>query len=751
MAPDFIFRLCAAPVLAAVSLFVSGCGRDSAASRSAEGGAFRVRSDFAASLNADGGWAGAVNEGVTVAADRPFRVRFEVERAAEAAARHRLQYRRNGGEWARVEVHDFPYPKAELELDFAAMPAGVQPEGWSIVQGRAAGVEVAADGAEKFLRVQAGREPVTGLYLPPWESEEIEVATKIRIPTGNPRGVALVFGYVDTLNFGRVLIDVAEGSLRTSRWVDGRETAIDERRAPVVAGRWLDLAVQYRGSTVEVNFGDDAVEFAVEFGAPIPFGPVGFHVLTDGTAEFREFELAGEPKSPRVSIVSCAALASGGPTIDLLRGSALPFAEGAGLSLVEKTPASTGAGSHTEFEWALVVRRFADRAETNEEGDRIELRVVDVDTGDPVSARSAELRLTIPPGHLGGTFVEAPGRIGPWQARNGDLYFVMEPAESSNVFMVVKSSDGGRTWREADGANRPRTDDLEAVDGRQIGDTIQFLHQVTKKSVRHAFRTSDHPTAPDTWEVRDEQAATADSFAQAASLTVRSDGSMVAFHVGQARIHMAVRSVAGVWSDAGVIDVDVAGPSAVVARDDVIHLAYYGLDGTLWHRRVFPDGTRSERQKLAEGAGVSRSVYGAVLPLVYLPESDRVAMVYRLADGFLWERRASADGALTEPVRVSDRPVVTNAVDSQQPGADVVAEAGGLHVLFIDEETRSIFSTHDRGGWQPPSRRVSDISGSWVRGNPIAGRDGARVYGFVYDAGSQGGAGMNRYGEFVFP
>jgi hypothetical protein len=42
---------------------------------------------------------------------------------------------------------------------------------------------------------------------------------------------------------------------------------------------------------------------------------------------------------------------------------------------------------------------------------------------------------------------------------------------------------------------------------------------------------------------------------------------------------------------------------------------------------------------------------------------------------------------------------------------------------------------------------VGDILGSWVRGNLYTNADGAKVYGFVYDAGSDGGAGMNRYGE----
>jgi len=62
---------------------VSGCGD---ASRSGQPG-FRVRSDFEAELNSDQGWAGALNENVTVYTDEPFRVRFEVAQAAGPVGR----------------------------------------------------------------------------------------------------------------------------------------------------------------------------------------------------------------------------------------------------------------------------------------------------------------------------------------------------------------------------------------------------------------------------------------------------------------------------------------------------------------------------------------------------------------------------------------------------------------------------------------------------------------------------------------
>ncbi|MDH3246662.1 MAG: hypothetical protein OEM26_18725 [Saprospiraceae bacterium] len=92
---------------------------------------------------------------------------------------------------------------------------------------------------------------------------------------------------------------------------------------------------------------------------------------------------------------------------------------------------------------------------------------------------------------------------------------------------------------------------------------------------------------------------------------------------------------------------------------------------------------------------------------------------------------------------------MTDAVDSQQAGADAILNGDTVIVLFIEEASRNIFSTHDLGGWQPAEEQVGDILGSWVRGSVYTRKDGRTVYGYIYDAGSYGGAGMNRYGELV--
>jgi hypothetical protein len=520
-------------------------------------------------------------------------------------------------------------------------------------------------------------------------------------------------------------------------------------RADFAAGLNDDRGWAAEGAAVQADR-----PFRIRFEAEAASGPFRLQVRRNGASweplEAHDFPhpKSGKPKTPRVSLVSCAAYADGAPTADLLKGSAAPFRPGAGIGLRDRTAAWQGDGAHGEFEWAVVIRRFADGAEINETGDTFEFRMAAADGGPVAGVPVPKLRLEVPAGHVGGTFVETPGRIGPFRASNGDLYFILEPAETSNLFLMIKSSDQGRTWREVDGPNRPPTRDLESVDARLVGDTIHIVHQVTRSLRYHAFRTSDHPTRPDTWDVRGEKAAEVDSAAQAATLAVRSDGSLAAFFVGRTRIHAVVRAPAGAWREVAVLD-DAVGPQGVLGADDRVHLAYTTLAGDVEHRRLDPDGALSAPVRLASGLATSRKEYGSVLPLVFNPRTRTLIVVWRGKDGFLWERRLAGDAEPAPAVRVTDRPVVHDAVDSQQPAADVDLDGDVLHVLFVDQATRSVYSTRDEGGWAPPVLRVGGILGSWVRGGVYTRSDGARVYGYVVDAGSDGGAGMNRFDQVI--
>lgn len=102
-------------------------------------------------------------------------------------------------------------------------------------------------------------------------------------------------------------------------------------------------------------------------------------------------------------------------------------------------------------------------------------------------------------------------------------------------------------------------------------------------------------------------------------------------------------------------------------------------------------------------------------------------------------------------MRVAQGPVITDAVDSEQVGADLVRHGSTLHLLFIEAQSRSILHTRStsEGVWSEPQPIVEGIEGAWVRGSVHTDAAGNPVYGFVYDGGSQGGSGFNRY--FALP
>ncbi|GGD45801.1 hypothetical protein GRI62_09805 [Erythrobacter arachoides] len=711
--------------------------------------AYRVRSDIAAPLNGDSGWAAGIGTPAVVEVDRPFRVRMEVA-ASPDPRRYALQARRNGGEWETLEAHDFPYPNRELELQFGEQAPGSPAAGWTIAAGAAGSLAIVEDAPSNVLRASGDAGGLLAIYPAPWPLPEFSIATRFRVPSSGSGGFAMLFGFVDEDNYGLVRFQ-PENGIRIERIVDGRPVLLAQRSTGFARNVWQDAEIELEGGTIQITLGDE--EANLQAPLSIPAGEVGIAVAAGEVVDIDELTIEGVARTPGVSIVAAPAYDNGTATTDLLDGTSLPFVSATGISLRELAPSLDRADSHGEFEWPLVIRRFADGPLLNENGDRFEFRMIDPASPPASASAIAKVSITVPPGHLGGTFVETPGRIGPWQTANGDLYFIMEPTETDNKFMMVKSSDGGRSWQEVDGANRPATGDLEAVDGRRVDRRIHIIHQVTESVSYHVFRTSDHPTHPDSWELVDEVAARADAIAQAATIAVRSNGSVVSVFLAE-RLYYVVRAPDGTWSAPVELDPGErfinTGPQAIVGRDDVVHLAYASDDGGIWYRRLLADGTLTQRWQIAGAAGTSRADYGAVLPLAYDAQTDMLTIAYRLSDGMLWERQIQGGSEPTQPRRISDRPVVTDAVDSQQPAGDITHDGNSLIALFVDNETRSIFSSvlvNNR--WQTPRLEIDEIEGSWVRGNIIRRHDGQLVYGYVYDAGSQGGAGRNEYAELV--
>lgn len=720
--------------------------------------AYRVRTDFNAMLNADSGWAAEVNRPARVQADQPFRLRMELERGDSVESnRYGLQVRRNDGSWQPLGAENFPSTFKGMTLDFEDHPQDALREQWQWASGDRAALEWAGETGDGYLRIEAGENPVLApaRYQTHWEP--VEFAADVRVPEGQTGPAGLVFGYEDADNYQRVDLEPGKG-LQLVQVRDGREETLATHEYDVQTDHWAELKIIMRGPELTVEYDEENLVFTESLDSAVASPRVGVFAASGNALELPAIYIEGMPRTPRASIIEAGTFDHGDATRDLLEVSEQPFTGGAGISFADRTPEAGSSDGQMEWEFPLVIRRFADGPAMNEAGDRFEFRAVN-EAGEVLSeAEPMEVTLEVPDGLLGGTFVETPMRIGPWQASNGDLYFSMEPAETDNVLMTVRSTDGGATWTEMDGSNRPETGDLEGFASRRVDDRIHMLHQTSDHVFHHVFRTSDHPEKPNTWAIRDERLASpTEPPTQVADIAVRSDGSVVAVYGGPEKIRYRIRSPEGDWSEATVVDADqgpnLSGPALVKDPDDVVHLTYTGDDGTAWYRQLRPDGELTQRQQLATGLGTGHEDIGSILPPVYLPESESVSVIYRLKDGDLWERRVGPEGDISEPAQVADRPVVQNAVDAEQTGADAIGYGDSVHVLFIEAGTGDLYHTRREadGQWREPEPQVTDANVQWVRGNVVTSEQGEPVYGYVYDAGSDGGSGKNHYRELPLP
>lgn len=474
--------------------------------------------------------------------------------------------------------------------------------------------------------------------------------------------------------------------------------------------------------------------------------PVGF-------AEFPYPSFA----TPVVSMISTQAYQHGDDAERLLGQPDTVWDDGAGLSGVAATPVWRTVDEALEWEWPLVIRRFSDGPFFAEDNEVFEFRLVD-GNGSPLVAQNASAQATVKvtvsaaARDLGGTFIETPSRIGPYQSDRGHLYFFIEPSETDNRFMAVKSTDSGLSWLETNGENRPATGDLEGVASVQTGSTVHIIHQISEEVLYHQFVMDGANSTTGEWKITDESIATPEEPpTQFVDVVARADGSLVTVYAGAHKLFMQIRSAQGVWGQPQEIDThtapDLSGPALAIAADDTITLAYTGKDGSAFIRHLYADNSWSERQLLSSNTGTTDPENGAIVPMVVIPQSGTTVVIYREQTGLLYERRFSRDGQLSPPVQISPLPVVTSAVDADQVAADLVLHGSSLHLLFIEERSRSIYySRSDQPGvWSEPTAIIENVDAGWVRGSVHRDASGNAVYGFVYDAGSTGGSGFNRY------
>jgi hypothetical protein len=473
--------------------------------------------------------------------------------------------------------------------------------------------------------------------------------------------------------------------------------------------------------------------------------------------------------TPAVAVIESAQYAHLDATTNLLAGSGKTFQAGIGSETGVTNTLSGFQNEHTEFEFCLRIRRFYDGGR-NDAGDVFEFRLV-VQTDVPFAGTYVlpAVTLTIPAGLIGGTLVETPSKVGPFKDGNGNLYYLHERAETNNVWLVSKSTDGGDTWVDVDTVNRPTKGDLEAVDAVLENDRLYILHCQSPAVWHHVFRVSTHGTDPDTWELKDEEIepnSVPDQVPsrQVAGIVRRGDGDLVAFYIfnngTNTQVYYKIKPNGGSWGSRIQLDseaVNFLGLGVVRGASDKSHIAYNDDAGNVWHRSLDSADTLSARESLTT-AGLTGTTDNDLTPPVYWDEAgtEKVLVIYAKSDGKLYSRIITNDGAPgTESSAATDNTIQRNKGSSHAVCATIAVDGPDVHLLYADLTTEDIWfdSNLDEAGWGTDVEELDATACHNITGQIFThsgGNGGAKVFGYVYEDGTDGYTGGLKYRERVF-
>ncbi len=433
------------------------------------------------------------------------------------------------------------------------------------------------------------------------------------------------------------------------------------------------------------------------------------------------------------------------------------------------TGSFTLTSEETEFEFCIMLMSFHDGPTQNVDGDTLEFRVVESD-GTVFTGTYTNPTITISetPGYIGGTYPETPCKIGPYVDANGNIYVLIEPAESQNDPIMIKSTDGGDTWREMDGAGRPTTNDLEGLDVVQVGDTLHILHQEGSEVVFHRFTMSDHATTDDEWTIIDEAVDTVTTTSdQVCTLAVLADGSIRGFYAdggSPMRVFYKTRSTGGTWGSRQTLDTEASknfiAPFCVMGENDLVHVIYKDDtlgEGEIFHRSLNSSDTLSARESIASGVDTgSTSDRVPFVPPVYWDSSgeEKIMILYQITGEKLFAKVITDDGSPSSQVTMSDLDVERNEGGNHMVIAHAALDGTVVHVVYSELSVMDGWHGQegDEGGWGTDVEILPDVTMHWVKTNVFThspANGGNTVLGIVWDNGSDGGTGRIFYDEVV--
>jgi len=422
-----------------------------------------------------------------------------------------------------------------------------------------------------------------------------------------------------------------------------------------------------------------------------------------------------------------------------------------------------------ELEFCMRIMSFHDGPTQNVADDTLEFRVVEGD-GTVFSGTYTNPVVTVSEtaGYIGGTYAETPCKIGPEVDSNGGVYFLAEPAESENVMMMVKSTNGGDTWREMDGAGRPVTNDMEGVDMVKVTDTLHILHQEGAEVVFHRFTMSDHGSTPDEWTIIDEAVDTVTTTAdQCCTLAVLADGSIRGFYSdggSPMRIFYKTRSTGGTWGSRQTLDTeaskDFIAPFCVMGASDLVHVIYKDNttgEGEIFHRSLNSSDTLSARESIASGVDTgSTSDRVPFAPPVYWDSGgdEKIMILYQITGEKVFHKVITNDGTPGSQVTASDLDVERNEGGNHMTIAHAALDGTIVHLVYSELAVMDVWhgQNDDESGWGTDVEILPDVTMHWVKTNVFthsSGNGGDKVLGIIWDDGSDGGTGRIFYDEVV--
>lgn len=489
------------------------------------------------------------------------------------------------------------------------------------------------------------------------------------------------------------------------------------------------------------------------------------------SAGWNDVSLLSDAGSEAVQAVLSSQFADGDATSTELLTNTATYVNGEGLE-DNTSGAYSLTSEETELEWCLWIQSFHDDHLQNVASDTLEFRIVE-DDGTVFGGTYTNPTITVSEtaGYVGGVPAESPHRVGPKKDTNGNLYVIIEPSGATDSFFptMIKSTNGGDTWREQDGANRPTEGDLESADIRKVGDTLHIVIQrgASDDVFYHTFRMSDHASA-DTWGITDEVVTTLSGAAsdQEASLEVYADGRVIALYRKtdtNEGVYYKIRSTGGTWGSEVEVDttasVDFLGGMMIKGESDKMHIFYKDdTNGDLYHKSLPDGGSLGSRESISSDsdAGVSDDEK-PIIPPVYWDDGgdEKIMVVYKeSADNILRSRIITNDGTPASATAASDVAVASHQAGSNQPVADMVVDGTNALLLYSDRSTFDIFKDENSngGGWGTDAEEKDGVTAHFIRGNVFthsSGNGGDKVYGYIWDDGSDGGVGRIFYDEVV--